>query len=74
MTLRFKKRGEKALEHALRSNGASGSSKAKYKGRSNPKTIPEAEEPSLVAVGSPLASSMHHRRELAQADVDESDT
>ncbi|KAH9998452.1 hypothetical protein BJV74DRAFT_767810 [Russula compacta] len=74
MTLRLKKRGEKALEHALRSDGARGSSKAKYKGRSNPKTMPDEEPSPPVAVGPPLASTVRHRRELAQADVDESDT
>jgi PH and SEC7 domain-containing protein len=74
MALRFKKRGEKALEHALRSDAAGGSSKAKNKGRTNPKTIPESEEPSPVSVGSPLSPRVRHRRELAQADVDENDT
>jgi hypothetical protein len=73
MTLRFKKRGEKALEHALRADAAQGGAMAKQKG-SNPKTIPESEEPSPV-VGSPQTSSVRHRRELAQVDVDgESDT
>lgn len=69
MTLRFKKRGEKALEHALRTDAAQGSSVAKqHKEGSNPMTIPESEEP-------PLAPSVRHRRELAQVDVDgESDT
>ena len=73
MTLRFKKRGEKALEHALRSDAAQGS---KLNEGSNPKTIPEGEEPSSpVVVGTPLASSVRHRRELAQVDADgESDT
>lgn len=71
MTLRFKKRGEKALEHALRADAAQG---AKLKAGSNPKTIPEGEEPSPV-VGSFLTSSVRHRRELAQVDADgESDT
>jgi len=73
MALRFKKRGEKALEHALRSDAAGGS-KAKNKGHTNPKTIPESEEPSPVTVGSPLSPRVRHRRELAQADVLESDT
>jgi hypothetical protein len=76
MTLRFKKRGEKALEHALRADAAQGSSTAKHKAGSTPKTIPESEEPPLpVVVGSPLAASVRHRRELAQVDADgESDT
>jgi len=73
MALRFKKRGEKALEHALRSDAAGGSCKAKHKGRTNPKTIPEGEEPSSpTTVGSPL--SPRHHREFAQADADGSDT
>lgn len=73
MTLRFKKRGEKALEHALRADAAQGGAMAKHKG-SNSKTILEGEEPSPV-VGSPLNSSVRHRRELAHVDVDgESDT
>jgi hypothetical protein len=74
MTLRFKKRGEKALEHALRADAAQGSSLAKNKEGAHPKTIPESEEP-MPVVGSPPAPSMRHRRELAQVDADgESDT
>jgi hypothetical protein len=73
MTLRLKKRGEKALEHALRSDAAQGSSKAKYKGGTIPKTINESEEHLPSVVGSPPASSVRHRREIAQADA-ESDT
>jgi len=77
MTLRLKKRGEKALEHALRSDAAAaaaaaqGSSKAKNVGRSNTKINSKREDPSPVTVRSPLALSVHHRRELAQADADE---
>ena len=78
MTLRFKKRGEKALERALRADAAnqgSSSGKGKHKGRTNPKTIPESEEPSPVTVSSPQSSTVRHRRELAQVDAgDESDT
>lgn len=75
MTLRFKKRGEKALEHALRADAAQGASSAKHKEGSNAKTIPEGEEPLPVVVGSPLAPSVRHRREFAQVDADgESDT
>jgi len=73
MTLRFKKRGEKALEHALRSDAAQGSAKAKYKEGTIPKTIIESEERLPSVVGSPPASSRRHRREFAQADA-ESDT
>jgi hypothetical protein len=71
MALRFKKRGEKALEHALRSDGARGSSNGRRKRRSHPKTIAESEESSSVAVSSPAVSSVRHRRELAQADANE---
>jgi hypothetical protein len=75
MTLRFKKRGEKALEHALRTDAAQGTPLAKLKEGSNPKTIPESEEPLPGVVRSPPASSVRHRRELAQVDADrESDT
>lgn len=73
MTLRLKKRGEKALEHALRFDAAQGSSKAKYREGMIPKTINESEELLPSVVGSPPASSMRHRREFAQADA-ESDT
>jgi PH and SEC7 domain-containing protein len=74
MTLRLKKRGEKALEHALRSDAAQGSSsKAKYKEGAIPKTINESEEQLPSVVESPPASSVRHRREFAQADA-ESDT
>ena len=74
MTLRFKKRGEKALDHALRSDAAQGSStKSKYKEGTIPKTIFESEERLPSVVESPPASSVRHRREFAQADA-ESDT
>ena len=73
MTLRLKKRGEKALEHALRADAAQGASKAKYKEGSIPKTIYESEEQLPSVVGSPPASSVRHRREFAQAEA-ESDT
>lgn len=73
MTLRFKKRGEKALEHALRADAAQGTSKAKFKEGMIPKTIMETDERSPSVVGSPPASSVRHRREYAQADA-ESDT
>jgi PH/SEC7 domain-containing protein len=73
MTLRLKKRGEKALEHALRSDAAQGASKAKYKEGMIPKTINESDELLPSVVGSPTASSVRHRREFAQADA-ESDT
>jgi len=72
MTLRFKKRGEKALEHALRTDAVQGNSKAKYKEGMLPNTILESEERLPAAVGSPVLS-VRHRREFAQADA-ESDT
>jgi len=67
MTLRFKKRGEKALEAALRTDAAQGTSNAKYKEGAIPKTIHEIDERLPAVVGSPPTSSMRHRRELAQA-------
>ena len=76
MALRFKKRGEKALEHALRTGAAnqgSSSGKGKHKGRTKPKTIPESEESTPVPVSSSLSSTVRHRREIAQVDVDAGD-
>ncbi|KAI9509413.1 hypothetical protein F5148DRAFT_1275258 [Russula earlei] len=89
MALRFKKRGEKALERALHAGaahqGSSSPSKARRdkrrSSRSDLKTPKkdisesEASSPVAVAVRSPLGSTVRHRRELAQADADEeSDT
>jgi PH and SEC7 domain-containing protein len=71
MALRFKKRGEKALERALRSDTAHGTSKRKRKGHLHPKTIAENEESPPVTVDSSAAPSGRHRRELAQADANE---
>ena len=65
MALRFKKRGEKALERALRSDLAHGSSKGKRKGRSHSKTITGRDE------SSPVVPFGGHRRELAQGDANE---
>jgi hypothetical protein len=74
MALRFKKRGEKALEHALRSDIAHGSAKGKRKERSHPKTVARSGESSPGIVESSPARSGRHRRELAQVDAnDESD-
>ncbi|KAI0305683.1 hypothetical protein B0F90DRAFT_1815266 [Multifurca ochricompacta] len=70
MTLRFKRRGEKALEHALRSGVARGSSKGKRRGRPYAKTIIESEEPPPVVIEPPLAPNARHRREFAFAQVD----
>jgi hypothetical protein len=71
MTLRFKKRGEKALEHALRADAANqgtSSGKGKHKGRTKPVTIPESEESTPVIVSSSLSSTVRHRREQAQVE------
>jgi len=60
MTLRFKKSGEKALEHALRAsatNKGSSSGKGKHKGRAEPKTIPESEESTPVLFLAPVGCS-----------------
>lgn len=77
MTLRFKRRGEKALERALRSDAANGIAKSKWKGRPHARTITEVDEPSPVIV-EPLPTptlSARHRRERAQVDGgEESDT
>jgi PH/SEC7 domain-containing protein len=71
MTLRFKRRGEKALERALQSDAAHGGlAKGKWKGRPHARTITEVEEPSPVIV-EPLPTptpSARHRRERAQVD------
>ena len=75
MTLRFKRRGEKALERALRSDAALGVAKGKWKGRPHARTITEVDEPSPVIV-EPLPTptpSARHRRERAQVDDEESD-
>jgi hypothetical protein len=71
MTLRFKKRGEKALERALRSDAVHGVSKGKWKGRPHARTITEVDEPSPVSpvIVEPLpAPSACHRRERALVD------
>jgi len=71
MALRFKKRGEKALEHALRSDIAQGSSKGKHKERSHPKTTATSGESSPGIVESSPARYGRHRRELAQAGAND---
>ncbi|KAI0266753.1 hypothetical protein BC834DRAFT_111496 [Gloeopeniophorella convolvens] len=74
MTLRLKKRGEKALEHALRADAAQGAFKGKWR-QPREKTIAEGDEASSV-IGEPLPApkGARHRREVAQTDVgDESD-
>ena len=71
MTLRFKKRGEKALERALRSDAAQGVSKGKWKGRPHARTITEVDEPSppspVIVEPSPVPTACH-RRERALVD------
>lgn len=73
MSLRLKKRGEKALERALAAGASPDeddekpeSAKAKWKGQPEPETIEESEEPppSARLDPSPIRSQFH-RRELA---------
>jgi PH and SEC7 domain-containing protein len=71
MALRFKRRGEKALERALRTDLAQGSSKGKRKGRAHSKTITGRDKSSPVTVDSLTVPLGNHRRELAQADANE---
>ena len=65
MSLRLKKRGEKALERALAAPGpddeADKRSKGKWKGQPRAETIEEGEEPPPSAKG-----SQFHRREHTQ--------
>ncbi len=68
MTLRFKKRGEKALEHALRSDVTQGPSKGKWKGHPHARTITEVDEPSPVTIEPTSRPNVRHRREVAQVD------
>jgi len=68
MTLRFKKRGEKALERALRSDAAHGVAKGKWKGRPHARTITEVDEPSPVIVEPSPTPGACHRRERALVD------
>ncbi|KAH9931131.1 uncharacterized protein BXZ73DRAFT_90208 [Epithele typhae] len=64
MALRLKKRGEKALEKALRPDDAS-IPKAKWKGQPEEDTIEEGEEPPPSAGFKLSPVSMSHRREVA---------
>lgn len=88
MALRLKKRGEKALEHALRRQAAGDddddeidafgpNSKGKWKGRPEEDTIMEGEEPPPSSGGMAgldrAGSGMRHRRETAEADEEGSD-
>ncbi|TFY77133.1 hypothetical protein EWM64_g6879, partial [Hericium alpestre] len=71
MSLRLKKRGEKALERALHgglSDDGLGS-KSKWKGRPEGETILEGDEPSPTGAAHPRSgSSQRHRREMAEVD------
>ena len=78
MTLRFKRRGEKALERALRSDAALGGvAKGKWKGRPHARTITEVDEsspPSPVIVGpSPVPTACHRRGRALVDGGEESD-
>ena len=74
MSLRLKKRGEKALEKALVSgNQDDASTSRKWKGYPEEETIPEGDEPPLtpgLKVAQPQGrssrSSSRHRRESAE--------
>ena len=69
MSLRLKKRGEKALERALDVDVEPHTGK-KWKGQLHEDTIEEGEEPPPSA-GLSKSSHHHHRREVAEADEDE---
>ena len=79
MSLRLRKRGEKALEKALVTSSPSADetagTKARWKGQPDEDTIEESEEPppSAGLLPSPGARMKHHRREIAQAGADDED-
>lgn len=78
MSLRLKKRGEKALEKALVSSSPSADetagTRSRWKGQPHEDTIEESEEPPPSAGILPLPARMkHHRREIAQAGADDDD-
>ncbi|CDO69360.1 hypothetical protein BN946_scf184961.g2 [Trametes cinnabarina] len=74
MSLRLKKRGEKALEKALVVSSPSADetagAKGRWKGQRHHETIEESEEPPPSAGMRPSPVNMH-RREVAQADEDD---
>lgn len=75
MSLRLKKRGEKALERALGGAGPGpneqGAVKPRWKGHPEEETIEESEEPPPSARTDPSSSRAHfHRREYAEAERD----
>jgi PH/SEC7 domain-containing protein len=69
MTLRLKKRGEKALERALIvSSPDDNSSNTMLTWKGHPEeTIPEADEPPITPRAGPRPSPQLHRRETADA-------
>ncbi|KAI0693997.1 hypothetical protein C8T65DRAFT_833556 [Cerioporus squamosus] len=77
MSLRLKKRGEKALEKALVTSSPSpdetAGPKARWKGQPDEETIEESEEPPPSAGIQPSPVRMQHRREVAQAGDDADD-
>lgn len=71
MTLRLRKRGDKALERALVVSSPEDDTAnvmSKWKGYPEEETIPEAEEPTTPSVGSGQPSPHYHRRESAGGD------
>ena len=75
MSLRLKKRGEKALEKALAGPGDAAGPKARWKGQPEEDTIEESEEPPPTAglPPSPSPMRMSHRREVATAGSEADD-
>ena len=73
MSLRLKKRGEKALEKALAAPGDTAGPKARWKGQPDEDTIEESEGPPPSAGLVPSPRRMSHRREVAQGNGDMDD-
>lgn len=74
MSLRLKRRGEKALERALNSpthddSSLGGPRSAKWKGRPDEQTIMESEEPPTTPMVGEYTKSMMHRREKAEIET-----
>ena len=77
MSLRLKKRGEKALERALAMGATDdeqpNNAKGKWKGRPEEETIEESDEPPPSAgLGNSTIRSHTHRRERAEGDLERS--
>lgn len=75
MSLRLKRRGEKALEKALggaasRHDDSTSATKAKWKGQPEEETIEESEEPPPSARLDPASRGHAHRREYAETERD----